>query len=38
MWKHKTKFIQVVIRILGMIKKGAQNFIDQLPGKPSLVK
>ena len=38
MWKHKTKFIQVVIGILGMMKKGTQNFIDQPPGKPSLVK
>ena len=29
MWKLKTKTIPVVIRALGMIKKGTQNFIDQ---------
>ena len=34
--QHKTKTIPVVIRALGMIKKGTQNFIDQIPGKPSL--
>ena len=32
----KTKTIPVVIGALGMIKKGARNFIDQIPGKPSL--
>ena len=31
-----TKTIPVVIGALGMIKKGTQNFIDQIPGKPSL--
>ena len=36
MWKLKTKTIPVVIGALGMIKKGTQNFIDQVPGKPSL--
>ena len=36
MWKLKTKTIPVVIEALGMIKKGTQNFIDQIPGKPSL--
>ena len=36
MWKLKTKTILVVIGALGMIKKGRQNFIDQIPGKPSL--
>ena len=36
MCKLKTKTILVVIRALGMIKKGTQNFIDQIPGKPSL--
>ena len=36
MWKLKTKTIPVVIGALGMIKKGTQNFIDQIPGKPSL--
>ena len=36
MWKLKTKTIPVAIGALGMIKKYAQNFIDQIPGKPSL--
>ena len=36
MWKLKTKTIPVVIGALGMIKKGTQNSIDQIPGKPSL--
>ena len=36
MWKLKTKIIPVVIGALGMIKKGTQSFIDQIPGKPSL--
>ena len=35
MWKLNTKTIAVVIGALGMIKKGTQNFIDQIPGKPS---
>ena len=36
MWKLKTKIITVIIGKLGMIKKGTQNFTDQIPGKPSL--
>ena len=36
MWKLKKKHIPVVIGTLGMIKKGTQNFIDQIPAKPSL--
>ena len=36
MLKLKTKTIPVVIGALGMIKKGTQNFIDQIPGKLSL--
>ena len=35
MWKLMTKTIPVVIGALGMNKKGTQNFIDQIPGKPS---
>ena len=38
MWKLKTKIIPVVIGALRMIKKGTQNFIDQIPGKPSFKK
>ena len=36
MCKLGTKIIPVVIVALGMIKKGTQYFIDQIPGKPSL--
>ena len=36
MWKLKTKIIPVVIGALGIIKKGTQNFIDEIPGKPCL--
>ena len=36
MWKLKTKAIPVVIIALGMIKKCTQNFIDQIPSRPSL--
>ena len=35
-WKLNTKIIPVVIGTLEMIKKGTQNFIDQIPGKSSL--
>ena len=38
MWKLKTKTISVVVGALGMIKKGTQNFIDEIPGKASLQK
>ena len=36
MWKLKIKTIPVVIGTLGMTKKGTQNFINQIAGKPSL--
>ena len=36
MWKLKTKTIPVIIGALGMIKKGTQTDIDEIPGKPSL--
>ena len=36
MWKLKAKIIPVVIGALGLIEKGTQNFIDQMPGNPSL--
>ena len=35
MWKLKTKTIPVVVGALGIIKKGIQKFIDEIPGKPS---
>ena len=34
--KYTDLIIPVVIGPLGMIKKGIQNFIDQIPAKPSL--
>ena len=36
MWKLKTKTIPVVTGVLGMIKKGTQTFIDQIPDKSSV--
>ena len=36
MWKLQTKTIPVVIGDLGIIKKGTQNVINQIPGKKSL--
>ena len=36
MQKRKAKTDPVVIEALGMIKKGTQNFFDQILGKPSL--
>ena len=36
MWKLQTKTIPVVIGDLGIIKKGTQNVINQIPGKNSL--
>ena len=34
MWKLKIKAIPVVTGALGMIRKGMQSLIDQIPGKP----
>ena len=34
MWKLKIKAIPVVTGALGMIMKGMQSLIDQIPGKP----
>ena len=38
MWKLKTKIIPMAIGALEMIKKGTQNFIEQIPGKLSLLE
>ena len=35
-FKKRGKIIPVVIGVLDMIKKGSQNFMNQIPGKPSL--
>ena len=35
-WKLENKTIPVVIGALSMVKKGTKNFINQIPGKPSL--
>ena len=36
MWKPNTKTIPVVTGALGIIKKGTENFIDEISGKPLL--
>ena len=36
MWHLKTKTLLVVVGALGLIEKGTQDFLDQIPGKPSL--
>ena len=32
MWKMKTKTIPVIVRARGMIKKGTQKYVDEIPG------
>ena len=32
MWKMKTKTMQVIVGILGMIKKGTQKYVNEIPG------
>ena len=32
MWKMKTKTIPVIVGALGMIKKGAQKDVNEIPG------
>ena len=36
MWHLKTKTLPVVVGALGLIRKGTADFIDKLPGSPSL--
>ena len=34
MWKMKTKTIPVIVGALGMIKKGTQKYVNEIPGNP----
>ena len=36
MWHMKTKMVSFIIGALGMIKKGCQSHLDNIPGNPSL--
>jgi hypothetical protein len=38
MWKVRTKFVPVIIRALGTIKKGLDQKPQLLPGHPSAIK
>ena len=38
MWKMKTKTIPVVVGALGMIKKGAQKYVNEIRGNLSLAE
>ena len=37
-WKMKTKTIPVIVGTLGMIKKGTQKFVNEIPGNLSLAE
>ena len=32
----KTTFVLVIVGVLGMIKKGTDKYINEIPGRPSL--
>ena len=36
-WKMKIKIIPVIVGALGMIKKGTQNYVNEIPGNLPLV-
>ena len=38
MWKMKTKTIPVIVGALGMIKKGTQKYVNEIPGNLSLTE
>ena len=38
MWKVKTKTIPVIVGALGMIKKGTQKYVTEIPGNFSLAE
>ena len=38
MWKMKTKTLAVIVGALGMIKKGTQKYVDEIPGNLSLAE
>ena len=38
MWKIKAKTIPVIVGALGMIKKGTQNYLNEIPENLSLAE
>ena len=38
MWKRKTKTLAVIVGALGMIKKGTQKYVNEIPGNLSLAE
>ena len=38
LWKMKTKIIPVIVGALGMIKKGTQKYVNEIPGNLSLAE
>ena len=38
MWKMKTKTIPDIVGALGMIKKGTQKYVNEIPGNSSLAE
>ena len=38
MWKMKSKTIPVIVGALGMIKKGTQKYVNEIPGNLSLAE
>ena len=38
MWKMETKTIPVIVGALGMIKKGTQKYVNEIPGNLSLAE
>ena len=37
-WKRKTKTMPVIVRALGMIKKGTRKYVNEIPGNSSLAE
>ena len=37
-WKRKTKTMPVIVRTLGMIKKGIRKYVNEIPGNLSLAE
>ena len=38
MWKMKTRTITIIVGALGMIKKGTQKYVNEIPGNLSLAE
>ena len=37
-WKRKTKTMPVIVRALGMTKKGTRKYVNEIPGNLSLAE